>query len=317
MRPVTLVQTQARVYAFAQDGGRVAWVGEVAVPGSIPYSAVYVRAARPGAPTVRLTPKADAGESYGLALGGGRALWWSRYSGMKTYTSLGTASVASRRTIRLEGGELVLDSCGVGRTIGRVSGDGGALVYSLHSYRADESAPEFSCATLGSGYVARVTGGRTRRIPGVGQAAEVAVSGSLLAVARASVVELRDIGTGALRSSCTASGFVVALALTREHVAAMVRSGGRTRIELCDPRTGALLQAVAVPRGVQPALSASEAVAVFSVARDLYAVDLRTYRTRWLGRAAATPIGLSVEGRRVAWAENVGGRGRIRVLTLL
>lgn len=32
-------------------------------------------------------------------------------------------------------------------------------------------------------------------------------------------------------------------------------------------------------------------------------------------RAAATPIGPSIEAGRVAWAENVGGRGRIRALT--
>jgi len=33
-----------------------------------------------------------------------------------------------------------------------------------------------------------------------------------------------------------------------------------------------------------------------------------------LGRAAAAPIGLSLEGGRLAWAENVNGSGRIRAL---
>jgi hypothetical protein len=33
-----------------------------------------------------------------------------------------------------------------------------------------------------------------------------------------------------------------------------------------------------------------------------------------LTEAAGTPIGLSLEGTRLAWAENVGGRGRIRAL---
>ena len=32
--------------------------------------------------------------------------------------------------------------------------------------------------------------------------------------------------------------------------------------------------------------------------------------------AAATPIGLSIAGRRIAWAENVGGRGRIQSVTV-
>ena len=48
-------------------------------------------------------------------------------------------------------------------------------------------------------------------------------------------------------------------------------------------------------------------------------------RTIWLFRphglvrlavAQVTPVGLSIEGRRVAWAENLNGRGRIRAVTL-
>jgi hypothetical protein len=35
---------------------------------------------------------------------------------------------------------------------------------------------------------------------------------------------------------------------------------------------------------------------------------------RVLTRAAATPIGLSLEGNRLAWAENIGHAARIRAL---
>jgi hypothetical protein len=35
-----------------------------------------------------------------------------------------------------------------------------------------------------------------------------------------------------------------------------------------------------------------------------------------VARAAAEPIGLSIDGRRIAWAESVDGRGRIRSVTL-
>jgi hypothetical protein len=35
-----------------------------------------------------------------------------------------------------------------------------------------------------------------------------------------------------------------------------------------------------------------------------------------VARAAGTPIGLSLQGDRLAWAENVNGSGRIRAITL-
>jgi hypothetical protein len=35
-----------------------------------------------------------------------------------------------------------------------------------------------------------------------------------------------------------------------------------------------------------------------------------------LAAARVVPVGLSIEGKRVAWAENVGGRGRIRAVYL-
>jgi hypothetical protein len=35
-----------------------------------------------------------------------------------------------------------------------------------------------------------------------------------------------------------------------------------------------------------------------------------------LAQAGSTPVGLSIEGSRVAWAENIMGRGRIRSLTV-
>ena len=45
-------------------------------------------------------------------------------------------------------------------------------------------------------------------------------------------------------------------------------------------------------------------------------IDVQTHRMHVLARAAADPIGLSLDGSRLAWAENVNGSGRIRALYL-
>jgi hypothetical protein len=52
------------------------------------------------------------------------------------------------------------------------------------------------------------------------------------------------------------------------------------------------------------------------MARSIFAVDAARGRPHRIARAAATPIGLSVVGRRIAWAENLGRKARVRALTL-
>jgi hypothetical protein len=54
---------------------------------------------------------------------------------------------------------------------------------------------------------------------------------------------------------------------------------------------------------------------VLRIGRTIVAVDARTGRRRPLARAAAVPVGLSIVGRRVAWAENLGRSARIRSVT--
>ena len=63
------------------------------------------------------------------------------------------------------------------------------------------------------------------------------------------------------------------------------------------------------------------AVAIASVApmngeASIRAVDVQTHNVRTLALAAADPVGLSLEGRRLAWAENLKTSARIRALTV-
>jgi hypothetical protein len=48
----------------------------------------------------------------------------------------------------------------------------------------------------------------------------------------------------------------------------------------------------------------------------VHAIDVATAQTRTLLTAPTTPIGLTLDGSRLFWAENVRGKGRIRSLGL-
>ena len=83
-----------------------------------------------------------------------------------------------------------------------------------------------------------------------------------------------------------------------------------TAIERYSP-DGTLLARDPVPPGTVSKLTMSTYGLVYRVGRSI-----RVRGRGEVARAVAMPIGLSIEGRRIAWAENVNGRGRIRALTL-
>jgi hypothetical protein len=51
---------------------------------------------------------------------------------------------------------------------------------------------------------------------------------------------------------------------------------------------------------------------VYHVGRAVRLLDVARGRSTQLAVAAAIPFDLSIEGRRVVWAENVAGRGTVR-----
>ncbi len=125
-------------------------------------------------------------------------------------------------------------------------------------------------------------------------------------------VEVRDASSGALVSRFPVPGVALALALSRETVAILVAHEGRKQVLRYDVRTGARLPGISVPHGTA-VIDVDGRTVVYRSGLDIYVVA-RNGLLR--ARAAATPIGLSIEAGRVAWAENVGGRGRIRALTV-
>lgn len=90
------------------------------------------------------------------------------------------------------------------------------------------------------------------------------------------------------------------------------QSDGGTAIERYDARNGALIDRTQVAGASQLAIGSGGTV--FLVGSTIY--TLRSGLAQILWRPQGKPIGLSVEGRRVAWAVNIGERGRIVTLEL-
>ena len=107
-------------------------------------------------------------------------------------------------------------------------------------------------------------------------------------------------------------GVVEALAVNRAVTAAIVRNGAVWRLELLSPRR----RNVVLPRRPGPELGVSGETLVYRVGRSIFAMKAGRGRPRRIATAASTPVGLSVVGRRIAWAENLGGQARVRAVTL-
>jgi hypothetical protein len=165
-------------------------------------------------------------------------------------------------------------------------------------------------------------------IPGTDAATAVAVSGGTLAYIQADTIAkggrpvsgddlpiaIVDLATGQPIASIQPQGAPVALALSQHVLATLEQTPLGLRLVWYDPATGVSEGSVALSPAASPELALSDRLAVYRVGRSIRAVDLATARIRILATAAADPIGLSLEGSRVAWAENPNGRGRIRAV---
>ena len=85
-------------------------------------------------------------------------------------------------------------------------------------------------------------------------------------------------------------------------------------IERYNPEQGTLIGTNSVPKTTGSALSVSKAGIAYRVGKNIYLLGTGQPKLVW--KASGTPIGLSIERKRIAWAENVKGRGRIVALTL-
>lgn len=329
--PRTLVTAHKQIYAFAQDGDWIGWVTGDA--------GVHVR---------RLTTRKtwvvgkvnDRGRlsSAVIALAGQRAIWAWNSGGNNDEESLVTGA-PGRRPAFVDVIDGDLRGTGGGARFAGVSGDAADLAYGVVVEKCVNRP--FGCdvpwtdplVVTGGGVTLvpkQLSGQRPPAIPGVAPAAIFTVAQGRVAVAPArsptpsgpwvprvaedGPVDVYDLNGGRLMRVYFA-GLVRDVALGGHTLAVLQEQPDGSRvIRRFDARNGAYLSGGATVATGATDLAASGSGIVFRVGRAIYM--LRKGTPRLVGRASATPIGLSIEGRRIAWAMNLKRRGRIVSFTL-
>ena len=340
-KPQTLFTLpSATVAAFAQDGPAVAWFQ----PGGRACNTVQLRSLENGLKvdlpaqakrnvTCRFNRSVRLPVGLALAYTSGQALWTlPQYSPLPLDYLVGAGVTADDRAER-RFQEIAHTARGVGQWLGGVAGDRDTLVYAVTTVDFQDEAGCLAgsapCTLVRSGGgVYRIVGRTPVQIPGTGPAVAVAASGTAVAYVGTSrigrsgrptagadmPIEVVDAASGQEISAVAPEGVPAAIALTPHTLAALERTPLGLRLAWYDRATGDVLGSIPVPKTTSPQLTANDRLIAFRVGRSLRAVDVSSHRARVLARAAATPIGLSLEGSRLAWAENLGGSARIRAL---
>jgi len=337
--PTTVVREAGPIQSFAQDGVGLAWVTD----GTDTTSAVKERAAVGGSSaTIARLDGRDAPYAFAAFALGGRRVVGSAFVACCN-SGLGiveTAAPGSRpeelRTLRQEywtWGDYPTGAAGAGRT----------LVYSVVTVGGGAGF-----WTVTGGGVRRVVGSRDVRIPGTPPPALLTAAPGMIALAPAdrrkipwhsgvghrvpsvalsvapdTRVEVRDAVSGALLASFIPHGRVTALGMDDRCVGVIARRAGRAYAESYSARTGTRVGSAPVPRDVADELDLAGTNLILRRGRLILLLDIRTGEILELAQAKAEPVGLSIERRRIAWAETTGrdangygGHGAIRALTL-
>jgi hypothetical protein len=334
--PRTLVTETGMIHAFAQDAHSIAWIGtryKVHVRSFLIGKSAVVGSAAPSIGT-RWTPV--------LALGDTRALWTKFEGGNTAETSLWTAPLGGSATGI--GVFFSYDPTPDGIFLSGVAGDGPTLVYGRTLERCVPGYPTCRELDVDGGGVSFVTG-QYEHPPITGVPAPVMIafaahdpasarlSQGLLAVAPAASPLYTDLDNAprvakdgpvqvyrfyrqvALVSSVSPRGFVRAIALSFRQLSVLVeRPDGSKELERYNPRNGALLSTTPVPKAIASELGVSSAGTVYRVGTKIYRLAGGAPQLVW--KASGTPIGLSIEGKRIAWAVNLRGHGRVMALDL-
>jgi hypothetical protein len=343
-RPQTAYESlpHEQISAFAQDGSRLAWFAasdtscnavEILQLGN----GIHIKLPRATAQNV--TCRWNVVPPVRLALAGTEALWTLREAAPPAplpFDYVLGAGLGNTQERRFQ--EIAHSNSGAGLWLGGIAGDADTLVYAITSVDyVDEvaclstpDAPDACAMKIDGGGIYRVVGRSDRLVPHTEASVAVAASGTNVAYLTASSVaahgqpqtsadrpiEIRDVATGGQMATARPAGIPLAIALSPTVLATLEQTRLGLRIAWYSPSTGALSGSVPVPAATSLELSTSDGLIVFRVGRSIRSIDVASRRVRTLAKAAATPIGLSVEGDRVAWAENVKGRGRIRDLIL-
>lgn len=334
--PKTLVSEKGPIRAFAQDAESIAWIG--------PSYKVHVRSLLIGASAVVGSAAPVAGTPKpALALAGTRALWTQFGGGNSMEYGLWTSTFGSRPMLI----DLFMGGNGDpgGIFLGGVAGDGPTLLYGK-TVEGCDNPDVTNCKRLD------VTGGGVIFVTGQFEQSTIStipapvmlafaghdpqsgqISQGMIAVAPAESPLLSNLGdaprvaeNGSVKiyrflnrpilfSSVAPRGTVKAIALSFSSLAVLAqRADGTKAIERYEPRHGKLIGTASVPKATTSELTISASRVVYRIGNKIYLLAGGAPKLVW--KAAGTPLGLSIEGRRIAWAENVKGHGRIVALTL-
>jgi hypothetical protein len=335
--PQTLLAWPTRITAFAQDGHYVAWMASA--PNSVDPACgrTYIRSLPTGGQRsfgMRNAPVCGGG----LALGRGRALWTAnpRICGHCAAVSIWTASLNDVRAVRLT---TVINDFTDGEQLTGLAADERLLAFSSVSFTLGLPG-EPNCIEDPVPCVYDVLGGRVTRvlsaerhdIPGVVPPALIAVGAGHIALAPSAdplqedpdsvpaengPIDVVDPGTGTAVMSVSPTGTVRALALSADALAVLVqRTDSSLAMERYALPGGTLLASTTVNQRTARGIDIGDKWIVYRVGRRIRLIGpggasrLLIHTSRTL----STPIGLSIEGRRVAWVTNGVGSHRIRAL---
>jgi hypothetical protein len=307
--PKLVLALPTPIQAFAADGSRLAWIRKTSSG-----CAVYVRAGgRMSSSPVTKREFCPSGETdRRLALAGQRTLWSLSTAGRNNQTLVETALTgAQARTVR----QLEVNPAVHGDSVTGVAADGSTLVYGVDSFTCIEQPDStVDCAPaetdVSGAWLVGPTGEvRVQTAP----VSAVAVAGRLVALVPTPVqgvprtVEVRRLPSVVVKRVAVARR-ILAVAMSSQVL--VVESVG---LNLFQPRTGRPLGRVSVPSG---SLAVSGNAVVVTRSKTIRLVDVRTKRVSVLARRKLPPIGVTIEGRRVLWAENSRRGGRIYSLAL-
>jgi hypothetical protein len=310
----TIAKAEATITAFAQDGDFLSWSDGVVVRCGDQYVVHNLRGKTPdrgscGDPAARQ-----------IAVANGAAIWWKAFTfGGLQYHDVVSMPISGLHDLALRrewprGWTVQFSLVGDGRLLGY----GTAVIGPADPTACRASGESKAChRVIKEGGFYRVRGTRSLRVPGLppvrlatSAAGRIALvpAGSLGgSPARASSVLVYDPSAPPKTRRLRVRGDARAVAFDGRRVAVLVRGA---LIVWSDLRRSSAFKRYRVAASAT-ALGMSRYAIVYRVGRSIRIVGRGE-----VAHAAALPIGLSIDGRRIAWAENVNGRGRIQAITL-
>jgi hypothetical protein len=337
--------------AIARDGGSVAWLSSstktcdevhLLTPGTSDRSLPQPSS---GSTTCRWDLR-DGQPQLAFAGRMAAALWTLHESGPTPFDYVEAANVGGPER---EVDRLAHAGNGTGEWLGGVAGAGRTLAYSWDDV---EYVDKLGCLSGGSckqkiadGGIVLVTRSGKQPLPGAQPALGLAASSGRIAYIPATVAKagrpsantnsslyVVDAGSGSVVTKAFVRGIPLAIALSPHLLAVLTtQAGPRDRISWFSATTGTKLGSVLVSTHAASQLAASDQLIVYRVNRALYGVSTRGVsargvsthrgskrapRPRLLAKTTLATPGFSLGKGMLVWAENRGGNGRLRAVTL-